>query len=313
MTLTGAAAIAAPGFLYYDRLNWRRRPLKFMPELPEVETISRQLNQLLAGKKIKQATVTLPKIVKAPLADFQRALAGGRIRKIGRRAKLLIFEMDNGWTLMAHLKMTGQMIYQKTANSQQPAAKNKHTHAIFVFTDGSRLLFNDLRQFGYLKLVKTAELASYFIKEGFGPEPLEKDFTVADFEALLLKRPNARIKQFLMDPKIIAGIGNIYADEILFFAKVHPLRRARTLKKEEIKKIFEGIKKILKLAIKFKGTSANDYVDAFGRKGGFAQKLLVYGKEGEKCVKCKGKIARLKIGGRSAHFCPACQRLAPKE
>lgn len=282
--------------------------LSGMPELPEVETISRQLNKLIVGKKIKEIEVGLPKIVKAPLADFRRALVGATIKRVARRAKLLVFELNNDWAVLAHLKMTGQMIYVTISHGLPSTVENKHTHVVFRFTGGSRLLFNDLRQFGYLKLVKTAELAEYFIKEGFGPEPLAKDFTLADFEALLVKKPGARIKQLLMDPKIIAGIGNIYADEILFFSGVHPSRRAATLNRAEIKKIYNGIKKILSLAIKLRGTSSNDYLDAFGKKGTFASRLKVYGKEGEKCVKCRGKISRIKIGGRSAHFCSACQK-----
>jgi len=270
-----------------------------MPELPEVETISRQLNRLIFGKKIKKVTVKLPKIVKMSVAVFRRALEGATIKNISRRAKLLVFELNNGWSMLAHLKMTGQLIF-----NGQP---DKYTHVIFNFTDGSWLLFNDLRQFGYLKLVKSAQLPGYFLKEGLGPEPLAKDFLLADLEALLVKKPKAKIKQFLMDPKIIAGIGNIYSDEILFFAGVHPLRRVASLKKSEIKKIYGGIKKILLAAIKLKGTSADNYLDALGKKGEFLSKLKVYGKENEKCVKCKGRVARIKIGGRSAHFCPQCQ------
>ncbi|MDD2753041.1 MAG: DNA-formamidopyrimidine glycosylase [Candidatus Portnoybacteria bacterium] len=279
-----------------------------MPELPEVETISRQLSKLIGGKKIKEVEVRLAKMVKTPLAQFKRALKGAKIRKVGRRAKLLVFELDNGWSFLAHLKMTGQMVYQSTASNKQLMAESKHTHLVFHFSDKTRLLFNDLRQFGYIKLADTNKLGEFFIKEGLGPEPLEKDFALADFEALLAKKPKAKIKQFLMDPKTIAGIGNIYSDEILFFAGVHPLRRNQSLKKGEIKKIYQGIKKILPEAIRSKGTSANNYLDAFGRKGGFLAKLKVYGREGENCVKCKGRVARIKIGGRSAHFCPACQK-----
>ncbi|MBU4143026.1 hypothetical protein KJ590_03440, partial [Patescibacteria group bacterium] len=246
----------------------------------------------------------------------------------------------NGWSLLVHLKMTGQLVYVKKtvviparsdssetrranagiqdsgsprikygASLVKPGMTNqKHTHVIFNFTDGSRLLFNDLRQFGYLKVVKSAQLPDYFLREGFGPEPLNKDFTLADFERLLKKKSSAKIKQFLMDQKNLAGIGNIYSDEILFFAGVNPLRRIAFLKYNEIKKIYRGIKKILPEAIKLKGTSANNYLDAFGQKGKFALQLKVYGREGKKCVKCKGQVARIKINGRSAHFCPACQK-----
>jgi len=287
---------------------------KSMPELPEVETISRQLDRLIVGKKIKKVKVKLPKIVKAPQAVFRRALMGARIKNVSRRAKLLVFGLDNGWSMLVHLKMTGQLIFQIIKNIEQSTMKNRYTqknrytHVIFNFTDGSRLLFNDLRQFGYIKLVKTVELSNFFLKEGFGPEPLERDFTLADLKVLLVKKPKARIKQFLMDPKNIAGIGNIYSDEILFFSRIHPLRRVASLKPAEIKKIYSGIKKILPAAIKLKGTSTNDYLDVFGRPGKFAARLKVYGQEGKKCVKCKGRVVRIKIGGRSAHFCPVCQR-----
>src|SRR3989338_6317768 len=279
-----------------------------MPELPEVETICRQLSKLVVGKKIKEVEVKLSKIIKTSLVSFKCATSEAKIKSVGRRAKLIIFRLDNGWSLLIHLKMTGQLIYQSSVISDKLSEKNKHTHVIFNFVDGSRLLFNDLRQFGYIKLIRTDELGEFFVKEGTGPEPLAKDFTLAKFEALLVKKPKAKIKQFLMDPKNIAGIGNIYSDEILFFAGVHPLRRNHDLKKKEIKKIFQGIKKILPDAIKLKGTSANNYLDAFGRKGEFLKKLKVYGREGQKCVKCKGNVYRIKINGRSAHFCPLCQK-----
>jgi len=271
-----------------------------MPELPEVETIVRQLQRAVVGKKIISAKVLLPKIVKAKPDKFQIAVKGATIKSIWRRAKILIWELNNGWSLLIHLKMTGQLIV-----NGQPS---KYTHVIFGFSDGTRLIFNDLRQFGYIKLIKSENLSDFFIKEKMGPEPLDKDFFLVDFEALLNRRPKTKIKQFLMDPINIAGIGNIYSDEILFFAGVNPLRRVKTLKKGKAAKIFQGIKKILPAAIKLKGTSADNYLDAFGRKGEFLRKLKVYGREGQKCVKCKGRIKRVKLGGRSAHFCPVCQK-----
>ena len=277
-----------------------------MPELPEVETISRQLNGFLAGKKIKSVEIFLPKIIKAPPAEFKKAVLDAQVKKVWRRAKILIFELLNGYSILIHLKLTGQLIFQK------PEIKNqrlwKYTHLIFNFQDGSRLLFNDLRQFGYVKLVKIEKLAELLAKENFGPEPLEKNFTLKVFEKILRQRPRAKIKQFLMDPKNLAGIGNIYSDEILFVAGVHPSRRVETLKGKETEKIFENSKKILQKAIKLRGTSADTYFDARGQEGKFLKELKVYGKKGEKCVKCRGEITRIKIGGRSAHFCPRCQK-----
>jgi len=274
-----------------------------MPELPEVETIKNQLNHLITNKKIVDVKILLPKIIKLSAVKFKKIIIGTKIKRLNRRAKILAIELNNGWTMLIHLKMTGQLIFTPASC----AIENKYTHVIFKFSDKSQLIFNDLRQFGYVKLVKTEELSNFFLKEGIGPEPLEKDFILADFQAILTKKPNARIKQFLMDPKNLAGIGNIYADEILFFAGVHPLRQAKSLKDNDIKKIFKGIKDILELAIKLRGTSSNDYLDAFGQKGKFAARLKVYGKKGKRCVKCKGVIEKIKVGGRSASFCPTCQ------
>jgi len=271
-----------------------------MPELPEVETIKSQLSKDIAGKKILDVEILLPKIVKVPKQKFKWATVGARIKKIARRAKILIFELDNGWSFLMHLKLTGQLIF----NGQ----KNKHTHVIFRFSDRSHLLFNDLRQFGYIKLVKTADLPGFLEKEKLGPEPLNKDFTLEDFQAILAKKPKTKIKQFLMDPKNIAGIGNIYSDEILFEAGVLPGHPAENLTPSEIKKIFDAAKHILAWAVKLRGTSASDYLDAHGQKGKFLAQLKVYGREGENCVKCEGKIQRLKMNGRSAHFCPICQK-----
>lgn len=274
-----------------------------MPELPEVETIKNQLSRLIVGKKIANVQILLPKLIKLSASRFKKIIVGAKIIEIGRRAKILIIELNNGWTVLIHLKMTGQLIYLPLA----PDIKNKHTHVIFNFFDKSQLIFNDLRQFGYIKLVKTAELDDFFLKERTGPEPLEKDFTLANFQAILTRKPKSGIKQFLMDPKNLAGIGNIYADEILFFAGVHPLRQAGSLEETTVKKLFKGTKDILRLAIKLKGTSSSDYLDAFGQPGKFAAKLKAYGRKGEKCVKCKTVIEKIKIGGRSASFCSACQ------
>jgi formamidopyrimidine-DNA glycosylase len=278
-----------------------------MPELPEVETIRRQLQKLIVSKKIKEVKVNLPKMVKLSLAEFKKAVKGTVIKKVGRRAKILIIELSNGWSILIHLKMSGRLIFRRKGEELKEQDK-KWNHLVYYFTDGDRLFHNDLRQFGYVKLVKTGELDDFFKKEKFGPEPLDKNFTFSEFSTILKSRPKAKIKQFLMDPKNIAGIGNIYSDEILFFAGIHPLRRNKDLKPTEIKKIFQGIKKILPLALKSRGTSQDMYLDALGQKGNYVPKLKVYGREGEKCKKCGGAIKRLKIGGRSAHFCPSCQK-----
>ncbi len=271
-----------------------------MPELPEVETIRTQLERNIAGKKIAGVEISRPKIIKLPAEKFKKAIVGARIKALKRRAKILIIELDNGWSVLIHLKMTGQLIFK--------GEPNKYTHVIFRFLDKTHLLFNDLRRFGYIKLVKTDELPSFLEKEKIGPEPLDRKFGLKEFESILARRPKMKIKQFLMDPKNIAGIGNIYSDEILFRARVSPLRPAGSLAKMEIKKIFDAIKKILPEAVKFRGTSAENYLDAFGQKGEFLKRLKVYGREDENCPECHGKVKRIKLGGRSAHFCESCQK-----
>lgn len=277
-----------------------------MPELPEVETIRTQLEKNITGKKIARVEIFLPKILKLPAGQFKKAVLGAKIQKIKRRAKILVIELDNGRSILIHLKMTGQLILHKKSKIKDRT--DKHTHVIFRFSDGGQLFFNDLRQFGYIKMIKTGEINDFFAVEKFGPEPLDKKFGIKEFGAILAKRPKMKIKQFLMDPKNIAGIGNIYSDEILFFARVNPLRPVGSLSEAEIKNIFSGIKKILPQAVKFRGTSAENYLDAFGQEGQFLKRLKVYGREDENCPGCQGKIKRIKLGGRSAHFCPACQR-----
>lgn len=247
-----------------------------MPELPEVETIKRQLAQKIIGKK----------------------LWGKKITGVRRRAKLLIIDFADDSCLLLHLKLTGQLIF-----GGRPI---KYTRHIFKFNDGSRLIFNDARNFGWFKKIKNQEQLQKELSS-FGPEALEIDFKT--FKAILTKRPNVKIKPLLMDQKFIAGIGNIYSDEILFGAKVHPLRRVKTLKNEEIEAIFKNIKKVLSSAIKNKGSSVEYYVDAFGKEGNFVKYHKVYQKQGQKCARCRAIIKKVKIGGRSAHFCPGCQKL----
>jgi formamidopyrimidine-DNA glycosylase len=244
-----------------------------MPELPEVETIRSQLQKKIVGKSI----------------------SGRRIVGLRRRAKILIIDFDDAKSLIFHLKMTGQLILN--------GKPSKHTRKVFNFDDGSRLVFNDARKFGWWKEVKDTKE----IEEKFGPEALK--VSLQAFKSLLAERKKSRIKPLLMDQRIIAGIGNIYSDEILYAAKVNPLRRVETLSSAEIEKIFRSMKKILAAAIKHRGSSVEYYFDACGKKGDFVKFHKVYQKEGQKCGRCGALIKRIKINGRSAHFCPVCQKL----
>ncbi len=296
-----------------------------MPELPEVETIKKQLNNIIIGKKIKSVEILEPRLVKVAPESFKKAVIGATIKAVRRRAKLLIIDLSGGRSLLVHLKMTGQLIYdRRTTRNSTPykkprfytgqaqnyaeSIKNKHTHVIYTFADGGRLLHNDLRKFGFVKLAETKEVMKYLEKEGYGPEPLENNFTLKIFKALLTKQSRKKIKPTLMEQTFIAGIGNIYADEICFYAGVGPTRIISTLKEEEIKKLFAGIKKILSDAVKYRGSSVDQYVDARGEEGEYVPRLKVYGREGEKCPRCGAIIQRIKINGRSSHFCSKCQR-----
>lgn len=267
-----------------------------MPELPEVETISSQLNRALKGLVVRQVQVLSPKNFIGKPKD----LMGQEITGVDRRAKMIIIRLANGQCLAVHLKLTGQLIY---APRQLP---NKFTRVIIEFNDGSRLFFNDIRKFGWLRIACEKELQT----EKLGPEANnEKTFSLGYFEGIL-GRSRKPVKQVLLDQEKVAGIGNIYANEALFLAGILPSRPANSLKEDETKRLRDSILKVLKEAIKHKGTSDRDeaYRQITGEKGRHQNYLRVYGRKGQPCRKCKGLIKRIAIGGRGTFFCPACQR-----
>ncbi len=284
-----------------------------MPELPEIETIKNDLNEKILNKKIVQVSVSLPKIVRNPLSKFQKTLNNQTFKKVTRRGKLMILEVNENLFLLIHLRMTGQLIYQKgisrIAGGHSDATldfdlPSKHTHIFFTFADKSQLFFNDLRQFGYAKLVNKKELDQVLLK--FGVEPLEGNFTLSKLQSLL-KNKKRNVKAFLLDQSIIAGIGNIYADEILFSSSVSPLRTTNTLTAKEITDIHANIKIILRKAIKYRGTTFNNYVDSEGKKGSFLNFLQVYKRENKPCFKCQNLIQKTKVAGRGTRLCQKCQ------
>ncbi|MFH1230161.1 MAG: bifunctional DNA-formamidopyrimidine glycosylase/DNA-(apurinic or apyrimidinic site) lyase [Planctomycetota bacterium] len=275
-----------------------------MPELPEVETIRRGLYKNALGLKIKDVAILLPKIINTTPMRFRNAVIGKTILNAQRRAKVIIIELSGDYALVIHLKISGQLLYLPKTTPIK-----KHTHIVFNLSNKYQLRFWDQRQFGYVRVFKKAEMVKFIDDMEFGPEPLEKTFTLNRFRGLLKKRSNGRIKPLLMDPKFISGIGNLYADEILFYAKVHPLRKPSSLTDAEINKIYQGIKKILDLAIKKRGSSVELYVDVEGRPGGYVPYIKAYNREEEPCLRCRAFIKRIKIGSRSAYFCPHCQSL----
>jgi formamidopyrimidine-DNA glycosylase len=275
-----------------------------MPELPEVETIRRQMQGALVGEKIVDVEVRFAGRLNVPAKMFVETVKGASFASFGRRAKLLLVNLDNDWTIVTHLKMTGQ--YMLTDGQKQPG---KHTHVVFRLKSGRVLFFEDVRKFGYLKLVRTADLEEkIFAREGYGPEPLDPGFTFAKFKMCLTARPNKKIKPLLMDQGCIAGIGNIYADEACWYGRTRPTRRVGSLTDKELRGIFQGARVSMLRALKARGTSADSYRDLYGEAGEFVPKLKVYDRTGQKCQRCGGVIKKIWIGSRSAHFCERCQK-----
>lgn len=304
-----------------------------MPELPEVETIRRELRKKIVGRTIESVEVRLPKMVfvgpatvsnirkgsSATVSKFRKSLTGKKVVSVKRRAKMLLLDLFGGGTVLIHLKMTGQLIFAakgarkavKLFNS--PSARklelpHKHTHAVFKFRDGSRLFFNDLRQFGYLRFVRSNELSKVAELKRCGPEPLSRDFTLAYWQAKLKSRPKTTIKQLLMDSQAVAGIGNIYSDEILYRARIRPTRKVSSLSRAESRVLFGCITEILLSALCHHGSSVGDYFRVDGSEGEYGRRHRVYARAGEKCKECRATIKSVKLGGRTSSFCPKCQK-----
>ncbi|MFA6428278.1 MAG: bifunctional DNA-formamidopyrimidine glycosylase/DNA-(apurinic or apyrimidinic site) lyase [Candidatus Buchananbacteria bacterium] len=302
-----------------------------MPELPEVETIRRELQQVISNKVITEVWANAPRMLNLSANKLKAALQGQKVLAVERRGKLLIWRLSGGQFLLTHLKMTGQLVYRNKAGrtisgghpiNPQLAVKlelkgdkpvavsnlpNKFTHLIFTFKDGSRIFFNDIRKFGYAHLVSQAQLTK-ILAEKYGIEPLQPNFTLANFTKVLANYPKAKIKQLLLDQVKISGIGNIYADESCWCAKILPSRPVGKIKPAEIKKLYQCINKILKLAISKGGTSADTYVKLDGQPGGFVPYLKVYGRGKEKCKNCGRPITKIFQNGRGTHFCQNCQK-----
>ncbi|MBP6943249.1 MAG: DNA-formamidopyrimidine glycosylase [Candidatus Buchananbacteria bacterium] len=288
-----------------------------MPELPEVETLRRQLETRIVGKTIKAVSVNWPKMVR-PLSagQFTKALKGKRIKSVERRAKILIIALSAQQFVVVHLKMTGQLIFQPKKGELVVGGHpqsggldnlpNKYTHVTINFTDGSILYFNDLRKFGWMRLVDQKILNE--MTSAYGIEPLSKEFTLKRFTEIIRRYPKRNIKKILMDQELIAGVGNIYADESCYSAGVRPMRLAHDVADLEIKSLHHHLKRILNVSILKKGTSARNYLTAEGIAGGYVKYLNVYGRQRDCCKKCKTQLVKIKLNGRGTHYCPQCQR-----
>jgi formamidopyrimidine-DNA glycosylase len=291
-----------------------------MPELPEVETIVRDLKEKVLKKTISNVWTDAKEIIKKPknFEDFKKELINTKILNIERRGKNIIFFLSNQKILLIHQKLTGHLLFGKwkkknktwVSEIEGPLKKdpmNQFLHLIFFFKDGWQLALSDLRKFAKVEILTKEELKKEINQ--LGPEPLDKNFKFEDFKKRILEKKSKEIKKVLMDQKIIAGIGNIYSDEILWEAKVHPLKIVENLKEDELKNIYKAMKKILPKAIKLGGESFLTYRKINGEKGKFDLIRKVYKREKEECFRCKSKIERIKINQRSTHFCPRCQKL----
>jgi formamidopyrimidine-DNA glycosylase len=276
-----------------------------MPELPEVESLRRLLVRSVVGRTIVHATVTNAALRRRVPSDFARQIVGRRIERLGRRAKYLMVELGGELTMLVHLGMSGSLT-RRCGAFPESSFDRRHDHLELKLDDRSRLVFNDPRRFGLVKLVARADAASCSELRALGPEPLGPDFNSA-YLAQKARGRRAAIKNFLMDQKVVAGIGNIYAAEILFRAGVRPARRVYTLSRTELKRIAEATPNVLREAIGLRGTTFRSYRDSRGKPGAFSRRLKVYGRENEPCPRCWAPIKNVVVGQRASFFCPRCQ------
>lgn len=288
-----------------------------MPELPEVETIRKQLVNYLGGHKITE--------VDAHYKNFDgdtKNLVGGNVKKIRRFGKVLSIDLTNGYSLVIHIKLTGQLVYRGPnllkAKSLSPKVSGglggKHTHVIFYLDRGGKLFYNDVRKFGWIKIVKTSEVENIDFIRKLGPEPLvaksssrQATLTLDLFKKILSKsgRP---IKVVLMDQEKIGGVGNIYANNALWLAKIHPQKSSSKLSDEEIAKLYKAVIEVLKEGLKWRGASELSYVTPNGQEGEYQKHSLAYGREADTCQRChKAKFVKIFLAGRGTYFCPICQ------
>ena len=292
-----------------------------MPELPEVQTIVSDLQKILPSLKIGDVWTDWKKMFKnCSFEHFKKEVIGEKILNVERKGKNILIHLSRDKTILVHQKMTGHFLYgnwnfenkkwiSKNDDPIRNDPQNRFIHLVLDLSNGKQLALSDLRKFAKVLLWPTDKLSELEDVNNLGPDPTDKDFDFNKFQERLANK-KGKIKTVLMDQTVFAGIGNIYSDEILWLSGIHPLKQASSLTQEELKLIFNSSKKILKKAIEARGTSDSDYRDPSGKKGHYQEMLYVYGLEGEKCQKKDGGIiTRLKVGGRSAHFCPVHQKM----
>lgn len=288
-----------------------------MPELPEVETVRLGLSRLIIGKKVVSVTHNWPKSFPNAETDVEAFLIKANVIDVRRRAKVLIIDLSSGYSLVVHLKMTGQMVFRgdDTFGAGHPndslvaSLPDSSTRVIIEFKDKSKLYFNDQRKFGWMRLLPTLEIPNIDFMKRVGPEPLSDDFTPKVFIERMLKRKMSVIKAVLLDQSTLAGIGNIYADESLWGAKIHPSSKVGDISKTKLIALYNEIRTVLQIAIESGGSTDRNYVNAEGKKGSYMSFARVFRREKQPCPRCGTTIVKIRVAGRGTHVCPKCQRM----
>lgn len=288
-----------------------------MPELPEVETVRRGLADLIIGKVVTSESHDTEKGFPNAEADVKEFLIGATITDVRRRAKVLMIDLSTGYSLLIHLKMTGQLVFVGDTrfgaghpnDSLVNELPDKSTRVTLTFTDDSKLFFNDQRKFGWMRLMPTVEIPNIDFMQKVGPEPLADDFTPKEFMQRFARRSKTNIKAALLDQSIVAGVGNIYADESLWGAKLHPKRLVGSVTEQEFTTLFHELREVMNLAVEKGGSSNHTYVNAEGKKGSYMDFARVFRREGLPCPRCGTTIEKLRVAGRGTHICPHCQQL----
>lgn len=289
-----------------------------MPELPEVETVRRGLAELIVGKTISaEAHDTEKGFPNAP-ADVTAFLIGAQVTAVRRRAKVLMIDLSTEHTLLIHLKMTGQLVFVSDNDRFGAGHPNDSlihqlpdtsTRVTLTFSDGSHLFFNDQRKFGWMRLLPTIEIPNITFMQKVGPEPLASDFTAQEFMQRFVRRGRTNIKAALLDQSVVAGVGNIYADEALWGAKIHPKRLVQTITDEEFTALYDELRAVMTLAIEKGGSSNHTYINAEGKRGSYMDFARAFRREGLPCPRCGTTIEKIRVAGRGTHICPHCQVL----
>jgi formamidopyrimidine-DNA glycosylase len=289
-----------------------------VPELPEVETVRRGLHKLIIGRNLKAVEHDTPKSFPNAAADVEQFLIGASVIDVRRRAKVLLIDLSSEYTLVIHLKMTGQLVFRAKnvafgaghpSDSLVGVLPDRSTRVTFTFTDGSHLYFNDQRKFGWVRLMPSVEVPNIDFMQKVGPEPLEAEFTPGQFAERFKRRANSPIKAALLDQTVVAGVGNIYADESLWGAKLHPLTLVKNLSQKQFATLYEELRYVLNLSIEKGGSTDRNYVNAEGKKGSYIDFARVFRQEGKDCPRCGTMIIKMRAAGRGTHICPHCQVL----